>query len=100
MIYLTTLLISVSLTVIIVRSKLTESSRNWVSTWSDINKTSIAYALHCCQCTGIYVGFVTSVCCLPNFYAITPRGEVICFVLTVTFGTSLLAHIIDRYLYS
>jgi len=100
MVYLTTLLISVSLTVIIVRSKLTESSRNWVSTWSDINKTSIAYALHCCQCTGIYVGFVTSVCCLPNLVYSMPPSEIACFVLTITFGTSLLAHIVDRYLHS
>ena len=100
MMYLTTLLISVSLTVIIVRSKLTESSRNWVSTWSDINKTSIAYALHCCQCTGIYAGFVTSVCCLPNFYSAMLLCEMIYFVLTITFGTSLIAHMIDRYIYS
>jgi hypothetical protein len=98
MVVLSTLCISVSLTLIVVRSKLTEGLRHWIVQRSNPNEVSIGYAINCPQCTGIYAGFITSICCLP---AVPLQGaEIEFYIATVTFGTALLAQVIDKYLTS
>jgi hypothetical protein len=93
MLYATTLLISVSLTMILVRSKLTEDLRYWTAIWSDPKKVSLAYAINCPQCSGFWVGFAVA-------FLFAPQAEAVKFIAVVTFGTSLLAAVVDRYLFS
>ena len=96
MVVVSTLLISVSLTLIVVRSKLTEGLRLWIVQWSNPNKVSLGYAINCPQCTGVYFGFITSLCCIP----VVPvqNAEIAFYIVVITFGTALLAQMVDKYL--
>jgi len=99
MIYFTTLLLSVSLTMILVRSKLTESFRSAVMKRYPPNGVTWGYLVNCTQCSGVWVGLVCAVCTIPAFAGTRSVFEVIHFVAVVTFGTSLGALLADTYLF-
>jgi len=102
MIYFTTLLLSVSLTIILVRSKLTESFRSAVMKRYPPNGVTWGYLVNCPQCSGVWVGLVCAVCYIPLIASGAPFRsvfEVIHFVAVVTFGTSLGALLADTYLF-
>ena len=90
---LLTLLISVSVTMLIVRSKIMEPIRLWIMRHSDVDRISVGYAINCPQCAGVYIGFFTGFL----FFQVEPT---LLFLTAVTFGTSLLAMVADRYLYN
>ena len=90
---LLTFLISVSATLLVVRSKIMESVRLWVMKYSDVDRISIGYAINCPQCMGIWIGLFVGIL----FYQVSPT---LLFLTAMTFGTSLLAMVADRYLLS
>ena len=71
-----------------VRSKIAEPVRLWVMRHSDIEGISVAYAVNCPQCMGIWVGLAVGLLVNPTVY----------FVAVMAFGTSLFASLADRYL--
>jgi len=87
---LLTLLISVSVTMIVVRGKIAEPLRLWLMRHSDADRISVAYAINCPQCTGVWIGLAIGLIVFPTFF----------FVSVLTFGTSLLASVVDKYLFS
>jgi hypothetical protein len=99
MIYFTTLLLSVSLTMILVRSKLTESFRQWVVSWSNPNKVSFGYLANCPQCSGVWVGLFAALCCVPHLAYTMSMSGLVHFVAVIAFGTSLCALLVDTYLF-
>ena len=75
---------------IAVRGKIAELVRLWIMQHSNVERVSAAYAINCPQCTGIWVGLVVGLLVNPTVY----------FVAVMAFGTSLLALVVDKYLFS
>ena len=67
--------------------------RLWIMKHSDVDRISIGYAINCPQCMGIWIGFSVGIL----FYQVSPS---LLFLTAMTFGTSLLAVVADRYLLS
>ena len=94
------LIIATGLTLIIVRSKITEPVRLWLMTKQDPNGLTLAYMVNCAQCTGVWVGLAVGLSVLPLIPQASWYEWAYYFPAIISMGTSFVTTVVDRYIFS